>query len=706
MGNCNSSCCKGESSGCCTSGFCSCCACRCCFTLPKVRNGLAPLPDSFPKKKIKGKIVYRPNGGEVDEEYILACYQYAYSSRENGSMSPAAIVYVADVADMQEIIRWAPGANVGIAVRSGGHQFGGFSSTTGANVVIDTSHGAEFTHFVDNKDGVVQPDGRHKFGTYTFGTGNRLMQVEEWFQKNTDGAFFGHGGCSHVGVGGHFQTGGMGMFTRALGMFIDWITKFRIVLADGRHVTVTKPATPVTDATDFSTLDENAMLWYGVPGGGACNFGIVTDVTVKPAWDSQMPESRAYSKIYLYWGESSKSLVESCMKRICEMNDNNEYPANYSLSFAVASTSRWGALPTTDEWVMKYHPERYGSNTVTPHPFNAIAVQASWLNLSGDPAAYDDSVKAFFTSLDDAAYGHTPLYVQYSPEKAMSVSEMVIGFTYQNVREFECPYMKRNYASNVTNLNQRGYPKWVADRVHDNISSVGCKVSFQTSPLGGKYSKLGVNAASTGTVLQWRDQTMHMAFDQWYQSPEPGLVGIGPMNTLAGLVQRVQAEAVGTDASPFSTKEMRYTWAPFSQSSYPGVVDYDADHKYYVTEEQYQRMVIIKKRFDPKFVFNSGKWGVLASQSPVVQAMNLDQNGVPASVNNGGTQAVDVLYDHVMSVGKADAVLLQRSYNKNLLPEHERQHKVPVQNGLDGWKQHSAPGEVNSSEPAAAAAKH
>lgn len=641
--------------------------------MPTVPKGLAPLPATFPKAALRGTVVYRPAAGVEDDDYNLATYQYAFSSRTNGSMTPAAIVYAHDVADIQAVVAWAQSAGVAIATRSGGHSFGGFSSTTAANVVVDMTAGADFKMFRAN-DGT---NSEWAAGTWTFGTGNRLQEVEEWFAANTQGAVFGHGGCSHVGVGGHTQTGGMGMFTRALGLFIDYIVGFRIVLADGRHVAVHKPD-PIEGWEWREEGDDNGMLWYGVLGGGTGNFGIVTDVTIKPIFDKDLPESRAYSKIYVHWPNGkSKPLVKALLTRICEMNDNNEYACDFNLSVAVASKSRWGALPSIDSYVLKYHPDVYGKQGQMPHPFNVIAVQASWINTSGDPAAYDDKVRAFFASLDAAAAGHIPIYTQFDAKEALPVSELIIRFTYQGVREYDQSFMRRNYATTATNLIARGFPEWVADRTEEVLSrDDGAKVSFQTSPLGGRFSKMGLNAGRTKTCMQWRDQTMHVAFDCWYYAN--GLDGEGgnkegnntsSKNFIAGFIQRIQSEMVGSASAVYSTETRKYLWDPASSTSMPGSVDLHADYKYYFTEEQYARLCATKKRFDPKFVFNATKFGVMASLSPIVQAMQLDDMGVPASV---GAER--------MIARANDTQQIQRSIDKKLIPDFHT-HAQPAAAG-------------------------
>src|SRR3954466_3980711 len=89
---------------------------------------IAPLP------KFTGPVFARGSAG-----YAEHAYQYATTSQPEGTMAPAAIIYVADDADIKLAITYARENNIGIAGRSGGHQYIGSSSTDGNNIQIDLS---------------------------------------------------------------------------------------------------------------------------------------------------------------------------------------------------------------------------------------------------------------------------------------------------------------------------------------------------------------------------------------------------------------------------------------------------------------------------------------------------------------------------------------------------------------------------------------
>jgi FAD/FMN-containing dehydrogenase len=157
---------------------------------------------------------------------------------------PLAIAYVATVADVRRAIKWAKGYRVDFAVRSGGHSFGGFSTTTG--LVLDLSR-------LSNID--LRPDGSAQVGA-----GARLGQVYEalW----TGGRAVPLGSCPTVGVSGLTLGGGHGFSSRALGLACDNVVGTEILTADGR----------VRLCDDRNHPD----LFWALRGGGVESYGVVT----------------------------------------------------------------------------------------------------------------------------------------------------------------------------------------------------------------------------------------------------------------------------------------------------------------------------------------------------------------------------------------------------------------------------------------------
>src|SRR6185369_15507003 len=74
-----------------------------------------------------------------DAEYPQKRRQYATTSFEEAKVSPRIILYAADEDDIQKAMALCRALKMAIAVRTGGHQYCGYSSTAPANMQIDLS---------------------------------------------------------------------------------------------------------------------------------------------------------------------------------------------------------------------------------------------------------------------------------------------------------------------------------------------------------------------------------------------------------------------------------------------------------------------------------------------------------------------------------------------------------------------------------------
>lgn len=612
-----------------------------------------------------GKVFLRPAAGRKNEAYELRTYQYAKSSTPVGFMRPRAVVYVQqseDDADIKKAIAFARENKIALAVRSGGHHASGFSSTNGDNLQLDMSDYHDLSY-------------NQAENTVTFGVGWRLLDLHQAVCKATekvigpdshDYAFFAHGNCSHVGVGGHVQSGGYSMLSRSIGMFIDFVESFRMIVASGESVLVRKPHPGQTSA-------ENDEMYFCVLGGSPGNFGIVTEVTARLVWDSQFPESRMYTQLYLY----SPNLLRQLLDKVVQVNDHcledGGLAEGFNLSLAVSGTSKdWGFLPvissldpsafkTLDEEVKREAPAIFGTEgtpiAYAPRP-PVIAVQAAWINTSGDPAAYDQSVKDFFAGLDDVQDAIRVPLSRTDPEKAVPVSQICEEFTWKNVREFNMPFLKRNYASLDTNLGERGFSEWMTERLTDLLgecdifnkySKTGVTVAAQWAVLGGKHSRLTTNAQTNPTALGWRNMTCNVMLDGFYNTHNVfGRPWPEPKQTLIEWQRQNQEQLVGSAESRFSTQDCRYLFDPFDHNIEMGQVNLDALHAhFYNTEEVYQRLLAFKHKIDPDHIFSPNLFGVGASEKYC-------EGRVPHSESNNGPDATKKkchLHKHLRTLG-------------------------------------------------------
>ena len=184
---------------------------------------------------LEGDVV-RPGDARYDRAKEL------FDPRFDG-VRPRAIVLCRTAADVATTVTFARDAGLPLALRSGGHSYGGWS--TGPGVLLDVSR----------IDGV-----RVTGGTAAVGAGARLVDVYAGVAEG--GQALPAGSCPTVGVAGLTLGGGQGVLTRAWGLTCDNLTAVEVVTADGRLV-----------AADADS--EPDLLW-ACRGGGGGSFGVVT----------------------------------------------------------------------------------------------------------------------------------------------------------------------------------------------------------------------------------------------------------------------------------------------------------------------------------------------------------------------------------------------------------------------------------------------
>jgi FAD/FMN-containing dehydrogenase len=197
-------------------------------------TGVGPLAQL--RRQIRGDVV-----GRTSSAYGRA--RRLFDTRFD-SIRPLAVVYCETASDVQKTLLWARKHSFRIAPRSGGHSYGGYSTTPG--VVVD----------VTRLDRVTVGAGK----TAAIGAGARLIDVYAALWKH--GVSIPAGSCPSVGVAGLALGGGVGFLSRAHGTTSDNMLQARIVTADGC----------LLECDEHSHAD----LYWACRGGGGGNFGIAT----------------------------------------------------------------------------------------------------------------------------------------------------------------------------------------------------------------------------------------------------------------------------------------------------------------------------------------------------------------------------------------------------------------------------------------------
>jgi FAD/FMN-containing dehydrogenase len=176
-----------------------------------------------------------------DSSYTQA--RVLYNTRFDG-VHPRAVVLCETREDVERTVRWANKHRVRIAPRSGGHSYGGYSTSSG--VVVDVSR----LH-------AVSLDSRNRAAV---GAGARLIDVYDKLRQR--GRTVPAGTCPTVGIAGLALGGGIGFAARKFGLTCDNLIEATIVTASGQ--------------TLVCNARQHADLYWACRGGGGGNFGIVT----------------------------------------------------------------------------------------------------------------------------------------------------------------------------------------------------------------------------------------------------------------------------------------------------------------------------------------------------------------------------------------------------------------------------------------------
>jgi len=174
---------------------------------------------------------------------------------------PAAIAQCNSTSDVQRCLAFARHHDVDVAVRAGGHSYGGYSSGPGLVVDVARMNGTEGST-ATNQASVA--DG----GVVRVGAGAKLIDV--YSALATQGLLLPGGSCPTVGIAGLALGGGIGVFARAFGLTCDQTAAVDIVTADA--------------VQRRCSAGQAEDLYWACRGGGGGNFGVVTsfDFRVHP----------------------------------------------------------------------------------------------------------------------------------------------------------------------------------------------------------------------------------------------------------------------------------------------------------------------------------------------------------------------------------------------------------------------------------------
>ncbi|MGL4107317.1 FAD-binding oxidoreductase [Clostridium sp. LP20] len=162
---------------------------------------------------------------------------------------PIAIVYCFKKIDVVNAICWSRRNDVDIRVRTGGHNYEGYSIGNDI-LVIDISKMDNI--YINEEKGIIKVDG----GVSNFHIYESL---------GVRGYPFPGGSCLTVGVAGYAQGGGWGFSSRIFGLGCDSLKEVEIINYKGETIIANQYC--------------NSDLFWALRGAGGGNFGIIVSMT-------------------------------------------------------------------------------------------------------------------------------------------------------------------------------------------------------------------------------------------------------------------------------------------------------------------------------------------------------------------------------------------------------------------------------------------
>lgn len=509
----------------------------------------------------KGRIVL-----PIDSDFETQNYQYATSTyAHKGGMSPAAILQPTGDDDVRCALAYARSKRIALAVRTGGHQYMGASSTSAPNMILDLKNTyRELEHLGD--------------GHVRVGVSHTLDAFNEFLGSH--GLFVPHGVCSNVHLGGHVQTGGYGQLLREFGLFADAVEFLDLILADGSSRRVRRDAT--------NPLDSD--LFFAMLGGSPGNIAVLTHIGLRAFRDIDY-RARGLKAFYRFTPERLERLLGLVSETITS-------PSHYDLTISVMSGSQIilpPSQPTLDSILQDKHPEAYGRVRFPAWPM-LILVQAQW----SDAKTSQEDPMPWFNKIRDTAgpagmwalLRHFDPVGVIEPEVERPMSELCRAWLYGNVREYNMAYEKRAFISN--RIPSAGWTKWIAKQIRH--IPAGCNVCAQVFAGGGQYRAL----ADGRTAFSWRDTTVVCIMDIFY----PRLGSVEHCRALDW-----QAENDVGRALFLCEHDRRFLFGSY------GSPNLDASNLLYFEKGKYERLLAIKKRVDPARVLSANPFSIGYMQS-------------------------------------------------------------------------------------------
>jgi hypothetical protein len=503
-----------------------------------------------------------------DDEYPQKRLQYATTSFKEAEVSPRVILSPAGESDIQKAMGLCRELGMAIAVRTGGHQYCGYSSTSPVNMQIDLSQTFPLYDY-DSKRNVLRCGVSHPLGY--------------WAKKNHEhGIYLPMGVCANVHLGGHVQTGGWGMVARSHGILADHVLAFDIILANGLLEQIVRPE-------EGKTTAHNDDVYYAVLGGGkGGDFGIVTHWEFRPLRDKDYPNSACYTFLWL-WSKDKMEAVVRRMEQLSKLCEDGTISSDYE--FILSITGYGWVNKLSDRMKHELSEPKFGMDISIPLP-PFIQMWMCFTNKGGQDEHFDDQ---WFESFAKPEVCGKPLHAYRL--KNTPVSEGLAEYFIMNQkREMDYPYVKR---ARVTMEVPKDFAEVYTERMYKIMSLPNALSQHLVSQMqiyaGGAVAE---NGKAGVTSYSWREQAFAMSHDSFYSVEW----FFGNEHQQAVQWQR-ENDDVFIGQKSYADADMRLFAYTFGERDLEDVWSY-----YYDSEEKYKRLRRIKGKLDPDGLFSADQF--------------------------------------------------------------------------------------------------
>ena len=525
----------------------------------------------------EGRVVRKGEPGYED-----ARLQYATTSFPPPWMSPQMILYAAGESDVFEAIKLCREKGMKLAIRTGGHQYSGFSSTKSENMQVDVS--------------TTYPKYEYEPETNTLTCGVS-QPLGEWAQSNNEnGIFLPMGICEGVHLGGHVCTGGYGMLARSYGLLADHVKAFDILLADGKKHHIERPV-------EGKTTQFERDLFYAVLGGSSGSYGAVTQWEFTPMRDTEHPNSACYLFAWLHNKERLRRAV-SLMTEYNQLALDGKIPSDYEFMLTISSSGKTNFLPRTVQIKLSklghMKKNEFGETNV---PFPVIQLWALYTNKGGEKESFDD--QWFERFVNEKELGK-PEVIEKREKKFPVSRGLAEMFIVNRPREFEYPFIKHVRATNNL-VDPDGWANSYTDQAAKILGDYGLRnglhLMSQIQVYGG--GALFDNDTQRTESYSWRDMTIGIVYDIFYDKKKKE-----DARVLADNWQQDCDKLWVGERGLFAKRDMRVFWGTFGERDLKKIW-----HAYYESSEMYERSRQIKGNVDPDMIFNPDLFAITPPDS-------------------------------------------------------------------------------------------